>query len=55
MADLHQAVIALDIELIESAIAQIKELNGPLADAIAALAKNFRYKQLLSLTQPEEN
>jgi PAS domain S-box-containing protein len=52
VANLHQAILALDIERIETCIAQIRELNAPVAGAIAVLAKGFKYKQLLALMQP---
>jgi signal transduction histidine kinase len=52
VANLHQAILALDIERIETCIAQIGELNAPLAGAIAVLAKGFKYKQLLAFMQP---
>jgi PAS domain S-box-containing protein len=52
IANLHQAILALDIEQIETCIAQIRELNAPLAGAIAVLAKGFKYKQLLAFMQP---
>lgn len=40
------------MELIQASIAPIRELNAPLADAIAALANNFQYEQLLNLIPP---
>ena len=52
VANLHQAILALDIERIESCITQIQELNAPVAGAIAVLAKGFKYKQLLAFMQP---
>jgi signal transduction histidine kinase len=52
VANLHQAILALDIERIETCITQIRELNAPLAGAIAVLAKGYKYKQLLALMQP---
>jgi signal transduction histidine kinase len=52
VANLHQAILALDIERIETCITQIRELNAPLAGAIAVLAKGFKYKQLLAFMQP---
>ncbi|HEY9728404.1 MAG TPA: ATP-binding protein, partial [Chroococcales cyanobacterium] len=52
VANLHQAILALDIQRIETCIAQIRELNAPVAGAIAILAKGFKYKQLLALLQP---
>jgi CheY-like chemotaxis protein len=52
VANLRQAIYNLDVELIQTLIAQISELNQPLATAIASLAKDFKYRQLLDLTQP---
>ncbi|WP_242058794.1 CHASE2 domain-containing protein [Microcoleus sp. FACHB-SPT15] len=52
VANLRQAIYNLDVELIQTLIAQISELNQPLANAIASLAKDFKYRQLLDLTQP---
>ena len=52
VANLRQAIYNLDVELIQSLIAQISELNQPLATALASLAKDFKYRQLLDLTQP---
>ncbi|HEY9730209.1 MAG TPA: response regulator, partial [Chroococcales cyanobacterium] len=50
--NLHQAISELDVELMQSYIAQISKLNAPLANALAALANKFQYEQLLKLTQP---
>ncbi|MEP0884023.1 ATP-binding protein [Trichocoleus sp. ST-U3] len=55
VANLHQAILALDRERIETCIAQIRELNAPVAGAIAVLAKGFKYKQLLAFMQPATN
>jgi hypothetical protein len=52
VANLRQAIYNLDVELMQTLIAQISELNQPLASAIASLAKDFKYRQLLDLTQP---
>ncbi|MBD1889855.1 response regulator [Coleofasciculus sp. FACHB-SPT9] len=52
VANLRQAIYNLDVELIQTLIAQISELNQPLATAITSLAKDFKYRQLLDLTQP---
>ena len=49
---LRQAIIDLDVETIEIYIDQIKNDNEPLANALACLAKNFQFEQLLALTQP---
>jgi signal transduction histidine kinase/CheY-like chemotaxis protein len=52
VTNLHQSISELDVELMQSYIAQIGKLNAPLANALAALAKKFQYEQLLKLTQP---
>jgi signal transduction histidine kinase len=52
VANLHQAILALDIERIKTCIAQIHEVNAPVAEVIAILAKGYKYKQLLALMQP---
>ena len=49
VSDFHQALLELDVEMIKTSIAQICSLNEPLGDAIAALANNFQYEQLLKL------
>jgi CheY-like chemotaxis protein len=51
VANLHQATIDGDKDLMLTLIDQIREQNKPLANALAALVNNFRYKQLLNLTQ----
>jgi CheY-like chemotaxis protein len=52
VANLRQAIYNLDVDLMQTLIIEISELNPPLASAIASLAKNFKYRQLLDLTQP---
>ena len=52
VANLYQAIIDGDKDLMLTLIDQIREQNKPLANALAALVNNFRYKQLLNLTQP---
>jgi adenylate cyclase len=52
VANLRQAIYNLDVDLMQTLIAQISELNPPLASAIASLVKDFKYRQLLDLTQP---
>jgi signal transduction histidine kinase/DNA-binding NarL/FixJ family response regulator len=51
VANLYQAIIDGDKDLMLSLIDQIRSSNKPLANALAALVNNFRYKQLLNLTQ----
>jgi CheY-like chemotaxis protein len=52
VANLRQAIYNLDVDLMQTLIIEISELNPPLATAIASLAKDFKYRQLLDLTQP---
>ncbi|HEY9675308.1 MAG TPA: AAA family ATPase [Waterburya sp.] len=51
VANLHQATIDGDKDLMLTLIDQIREQNKPLANALTTLVNNFRYKQLLNLTQ----
>ncbi|HEY9607580.1 MAG TPA: AAA family ATPase [Allocoleopsis sp.] len=51
VATLHQAIIDGDKDLMLALIDQIRSSNKPLANALAVLVNNFRYKQLLNLTQ----
>jgi CheY-like chemotaxis protein len=51
VTNLYQAIIDGDKDLMLSLIDQIRSSNKPLANALAALVNNFRYKQLLTLTQ----
>ena len=41
-----------DLDLMLTLIAQIREENDPLANALADLANKFQLEQLLALTQP---
>ncbi|WP_333325213.1 AAA family ATPase [Microcoleus sp. Aus8_D1] len=49
VANLQQAISNLDLEQMQIAIGQIREINQPLARAIATCIKNFQYEQLLNL------
>jgi len=51
VANLQQAISNLDLEQMQIAIGQIREINQPLARAIAACIKNFQYEHLLNLIQ----
>jgi predicted ATPase/signal transduction histidine kinase/CheY-like chemotaxis protein len=51
VANLHQATIDGDKDLMLALIDQIHSSNQPLANALTALVNKFRYKQLLTLTQ----
>ncbi|MBD0344508.1 MAG: PAS domain S-box protein [Coleofasciculus sp. Co-bin14] len=52
VADFHNALQELDVELIQTSIAQIRELNEPLANALAVFTNDFQYEQLLNLIPP---
>ena len=52
VANLQQAISNLDLEMMQTVISQIMEVNQPLASAIATCIKNFQYEQLLDLMQP---
>ncbi|MEG4801456.1 AAA family ATPase [Microcoleus sp. ARI1-B5] len=49
VANLQQAISNLDLEQMQTAIGQIREINQPLARASATCIKNFQYEQLLNL------
>jgi predicted ATPase/signal transduction histidine kinase/DNA-binding NarL/FixJ family response regulator/tRNA A-37 threonylcarbamoyl transferase component Bud32 len=55
IAQLHVCIVNLDVELIQTCIAQISLLNEPLAQALTVMVNNFRYEQLLDLIQPWAN
>ena len=47
--ELRQAIINLDVDLIQAIIGRIRELNGPVADGLSDLAGDFQYDRLLRL------
>jgi len=49
LAELKQATIDLDVDRIGAIIDQIRGLNGPVADGLADLVKDFQYEKLLAL------
>jgi CheY-like chemotaxis protein len=51
LADLQQATIKADLNLILALVDQIREQNPALADALGDLARNFEYKKLLALIE----
>jgi CheY-like chemotaxis protein len=51
VADLQQATIKADLNLVLSLIDQIEGQNPALADALADLAHNFEYKRILMLIE----
>jgi hypothetical protein len=51
VASLRQATIECDADLIVSFIAQIRCQNELLANNLSDLAENFRFEQILDLTQ----
>ncbi len=54
LAELKQAIIDLDVDLIETVIGRIRKLNGPAGDGLADLARDFQYDKLLALIQQGE-
>ncbi len=52
LANLHQATILGDLELMLTLIAQIRFSNEHLANALADLANQFKFEQLLTLIEP---
>ncbi|MEG4839739.1 ATP-binding protein [Microcoleus sp. B9-D4] len=53
LAALEKATIECDLELILSQIEQIRDRNDALASALAALANEFHFNQILALIHPE--
>ena len=51
LADLRQAAIRADLSLVLTLVDQIREQNGPLADALADLIHNFEYRKILTLIE----
>ena len=51
LADLQQATIKADLNLILTLIDRIREQDAALADALAGLANSFEYKRILALIQ----
>ena len=55
LAELRQAVIDLDVDLIETLIRRIRKLNATVADGLEDLADNFQYDRLLELIPPRRS
>ena len=49
--ELKQAIIDLDVDLIQVIIEGIRKLNGPVGDGLSDLAENFQYDKILALIQ----
>ncbi len=49
VATLEGAVEIADMEMVNAVIAQIRSYNASLADALAQLADNFEYEQILNV------
>ncbi len=49
LTELKQATIELDVDSIQAIIERIRELNGPAADGLAYLVKDFQFDKLLDL------
>jgi CheY-like chemotaxis protein len=54
VADLHQAAIEADADLIHDLLDQIREQYGPVADALASLAHNFRFDTIMAFAKSRE-
>ncbi|MBW2608217.1 MAG: response regulator, partial [Deltaproteobacteria bacterium] len=51
LAELKQATIDLDVDLIQAVIERIRELNVTVADGLSDLARDFQYDKILALIQ----
>jgi hypothetical protein len=51
VADLYQAAIQADADLILDLLQRVREQHGPLADALASLVRGFRFDAIVALTQ----
>jgi signal transduction histidine kinase/CheY-like chemotaxis protein len=49
LAELKQAAIELDVDQLYVIIDQIRDRNGPVAEALADLTRDYQYEKLLSL------
>ncbi|KAF3890533.1 MULTISPECIES: hybrid sensor histidine kinase/response regulator [Nostocales] len=48
----YLAALNLDTDVVLNLIAEIRQINDPLASILEDLAHNFQYQQILTLTQP---
>lgn len=51
LAELRQAVIDLDVDVIQAIIEGVREVNGPVGDGLADLAEDYQYDRILALLQ----
>jgi CheY-like chemotaxis protein len=51
LAELYQAAVQADVDLAHDVVAQIREQNGLLADALTGLVHRFRFDIIVTLTQ----
>ncbi len=51
LANLEQATIRIDMDMIDSLIEAIRKHDAAVADRLATLADDFRYEEILTLTQ----
>ncbi len=49
VADLYQAAIQADVDLILGYLEQIREQNGPVADTLAGLVHSFRFDIIVDI------
>jgi hypothetical protein len=55
LANLHQATIDCDLDLMLTLIAQIRDQHEPIAIALASLVNKFQFEKLLFLTQSKSD
>jgi hypothetical protein len=49
--ELHQAAMRVHAKQILELITQIPQTNAPLADSLTHLVNNFRFEEIIALTQ----
>jgi CheY-like chemotaxis protein len=54
VTDLHRAATQADGDLVLNLLDSIRESNGPLADALASLVREFRFDTVMTLAQQVE-
>ncbi|CAN2050592.1 hypothetical protein GMMP1_990008 [Candidatus Magnetomoraceae bacterium gMMP-1] len=51
LSEFKQAIIALDVKIVQHIIEQIHELNMPLANLLLDLVKNYQYDKILDFIE----
>ena len=47
LAELKQAILDLDVDLIQAIIKRIRGLNAPIADGLAKLVENYQFEEIV--------